>query len=52
MYINEVEWLINDWNGKHFKYSDRFRRGIQKREIQSWPRIRSRPGEKETLNIC
>ena len=35
-----------------FNYSSRFARGVQKEEIQQWWQARSRPGEKETLNIC
>ena len=42
----------NDGMGELFKNSGRCIREIQKGEIQSWRRRRSRPGEKETLNIC
>ena len=33
-------------------YSGRFPEGVQKEEIQQWRQAQSRPGEKETLNIC
>ena len=33
------------------KYSSRFPEGVQKEEIQQGRQARSRPGEKETLNI-
>ena len=33
------------------KYNRRFPEGVQKEEIQQWRQARSRPGEKETLNI-
>ena len=32
-------------------YSGRFLEGVQKEEIRQWRQARSRPGEKETLNI-
>ena len=37
--------------GPHENYSRRFPEGVQKEEIQQWRQARSRPGEKETLNI-
>ena len=36
---------------KHENYSGRFPEGVQKEEVQQWRQARSRPGEKETLNI-
>ena len=37
--------------GPREKYNRRFPEGVQKEEIQQWRQARSRPGEKETLNI-
>ena len=37
--------------GPHENYSRRFPEGVRKEEIQQWRQARSRPGEKETLNI-
>ena len=37
--------------GSHENYSRRFPEGVQKEGIQQWRQARSRPGEKETLNI-
>ena len=36
---------------KYENYSGRFPDGVPKAEIQQWRQVRSRPGEKETLNI-
>ena len=36
---------------KDENYSGRFPEGVQKEEIQQWRQARSRPGEKETINI-
>ena len=36
---------------KRENYSGRFPGGVQKDEIQQWRQARSRPEEKETLNI-
>ena len=35
----------------HENYSSRFPEGVQKQEIQQWRQVRSRPGQKEILNI-
>ena len=37
--------------GPHQKYTRRFPEGVPKEGIQQWRQARSRPGEKETLNI-
>ena len=36
---------------KYENYSGRFPEEVQNQEIQQWRQARSRPGEKETLNI-
>ncbi len=42
---------VNGGRGPHWNFGSRFPEGVQKKEIQQWRQARSRPGEKEPLNI-
>ena len=48
---NGYLFKVNGGRGSHENYSRRFPEGVHKEEIQQWRQARSRPGEKETLNI-
>ena len=45
------KWSLAKKYEKYENYSGRFPEGVHKEEIQQWRLARSRPGEKETLNI-
>ena len=48
---NGSVFKVNDGGGPYEKYRNRFPEGVQKKEIQQRRQARSRPGEKESLNM-